>query len=97
MGDPAARSPWSAARRVVFEGPAYKLAGRHLYVAAEDYRGDEPGAQRRDVIDEVSNEHVEHRRALRVADHHERAAVKLVGEEVLEPSLDAVVGGHGLG
>lgn len=80
----------------MLEGPAHQLAGLHLDVAAEDDGGDEPGAQGGHIIDQAREEHVEHRRALRVTDHHERAAVKLVGEEVLEAGLDAVVRGHGL-
>jgi hypothetical protein len=80
----------------VLEGPAHELAGRHLHVAAQDDRGNEPCAQCGHVIDQAREQQVEHRRALRVADHYERAPVGLVVKEVLEARLDAVVRGYRL-
>ena len=74
------------------EAAAVEGAGTHLDVAAEDDREHKPVTQRCIAVDDMRKQLDQHRRALRVPDEHDRTAVVLLREVVVEAREQALVG-----
>ena len=78
---------------VAADGPALG----HGHVSAEDQRGDELLAEHRVPVDLPLQEPDQDRRALRVADEHDAAALVVVGEVVAKRRQDTPVGNECVG